>query len=130
MSARAPQESFALDAYCCPELVWAGLHSSDVLRLERGAPPDFYPTLPDSAASHSQATPATLSPSDFQPFTSRDRAVVEGLLRRPAVARDHVLWAEAEAMRADGRKLELEALHALGPDFFAYFLRDKIMAHA
>eukprot|EP00962_Isochrysis_galbana_P040489 scaffold14682_cov124-Isochrysis_galbana.AAC.5 len=43
------------------------------------------------------------------------------------VVEDEALRGEAEAMNADGRKLELEALHTLGLDFFTLFLRDKIM---
>jgi hypothetical protein len=43
---------------------------------------------------------------------------------------DEALRSEAEAMHADGRKLELEALHTLGLDFFTLFLRDKIMRSA
>jgi hypothetical protein len=43
---------------------------------------------------------------------------------------DVALRGEAEAMKADGRKLELEALHTLGHDFFTRFLRDKIMRFA
>lgn len=46
------------------------------------------------------------------------------------VMEDEALRSEAEAMHADGRKLELEALHTLGLDFFTLFLRDKIMRSA
>lgn len=120
------QTTFALDGYCCPHVVWAGLHTADVLRLEGQS------TAPPSASARAPASrPAvTLASSNFQPFTERDHSVMEGLLRRSVVAGDDTLRLEALAMQAQGRKIELEALHSLGPDTLTLFLRDKILTHA
>jgi hypothetical protein len=67
----APQTSFAFDAYCCPELIWVGLHTADILKLEQ----------PPNGAAAESARP-TLSPDNFRPFGDRDQAVMDGLLRR------------------------------------------------
>ena len=67
-----------LDGYACPELCWLGLVASDVL-----AP------MPRSLFSGSRAdAERTLPPEDFQPFTPRDRSVLEGLRQRSAVRKD------------------------------------------
>ena len=90
------QATFALDGYCCPHVVWAGLSTADVLRLEE-------PSAEPGPSNPGPERP-TLASSNFQPFSERDRAVMEGLLRRPVVAEHEPLRMEAVAMQAQGRK--------------------------
>jgi len=106
-----------LDGYACPELCWLGLVASDVL-----AP------MPRSLFSGSRAdAERTLPPEDFQPFTPRDRSVLEGLRQRSAVRKDATLAHEVERMHEAQLKVELEALAGFGDDFLADFLLDKIV---
>eukprot|EP00967_Tisochrysis_lutea_P043162 scaffold52144_cov33-Tisochrysis_lutea.AAC.3 len=114
-----------------------GLHTSDILHLEARPCPPQPPSRP------------ILSQIHFQPFGHRDRSILDGLMRKQAcfhcpptsmyekhtrgvrlvVAADDFLRAEVAAMRAQERKLELEAVHTLGANFLSTFLRDKVMRY-
>ena len=58
-----------MDGYCCPELKWVGLHTADVQLLET-------PTAETPGRS-------VLAATSFQPYSDRDGAIVDGLLRNP-----------------------------------------------
>lgn len=106
-----------IDGYECPELSWLGLVASDVLE-----------PLPRSLFTSSRAdAERTLPPEDFQPFTSRDRAVLDGLRQRSSVREDSTLAHEVEQMHEAQVKVELEALAGFGDDFLVDFLVDKIV---
>ena len=63
----------------------------------------------------------------FQPFTSRDLAVLNGLSRRPEVRNVRYLAAEVNAMRKRQVKVEIEALYAFGFDYLSTFLERQIL---
>ena len=63
----------------------------------------------------------------FQPFTSRDIAVLNGLSRRPEVRNVRYLAAEVKAMRKRQVKVEIEALYAFGFDYLSTFLERQIL---
>ena len=67
-----------LDGYACPALCWLGLVAGDVLE-----------PLPRSLFGGDRAdAERMLPPEDFQPFTPRDRSVLDGLRQRSAVRED------------------------------------------
>lgn len=74
--------SLGLESYRCPSLQWLGLHASDLTQL------------PEIALSDPEAETCELPEDAFQSFTTRDRALVAGLLRRPCVLGDAQLHRE------------------------------------
>jgi hypothetical protein len=90
---------------CTPSLQWLGLRHADV--HASGAA-----RLPDDA---------------FQRFSDRDRAVLAGLRRRPAVARSADLMHELDSMEAMEVKVEIEALYCHGFAYLSGFLEQKVL---
>uniref|UniRef100_A0A7S0JB82 Topoisomerase 6 subunit A/Spo11 TOPRIM domain-containing protein n=1 Tax=Calcidiscus leptoporus TaxID=127549 RepID=A0A7S0JB82_9EUKA len=105
---------FAMERYFCPQLSWIGLYSEDVARLRR------------RHAASDQGGEEPLSDM-FQPFTARDRAFANGLMRRPEVEKDRSLLREAAEMLRAAQKLEIEALQSLGPTALVDYVVEKVV---
>ena len=143
-----------LESNCrCPGLKWIGLKSAHV----PAAAASCATTTPSKTTQHSpyeqepqhdspesvmmmsqsqssqQAGGGSGDPSGglgddaFQPFTSRDLAVLNGLSRRPEVRNVRYLAAEVNAMRKRQVKVEIEALYAFGFDYLSTFLERQIL---
>ena len=63
-----------------------------------------------------------------QPLSSRDKALLGSLSKRPEVRADGALLDEIDRMGSAGYKVEIEALHGHGFAFLARFLRRHIHA--
>ena len=104
--------NLGLESYCCPSLRWIGLRSDDVTR-------DHVPTP--------GAAPEPLPEDCQQPFTARDRSILNGLLKRAPIVENPDLRAEAERMQALECKVEVEALYCFGIDYLVNYLVHRIV---
>ena len=95
-----------LDGHACPSLQWLGLTSADTMQ-----------PLPASlfgggAAEHAvvDAELRRVPLADRQPYTKKDKSVLEGLKVRHQVRADPMLVREVAAMDEAQVKVEIEAL--------------------
>lgn len=69
-----------------------------------------------------------LPDESFQAFSQRDRSVVAGLAKRPAVERSAVLAREVSQMSDNAYKVEIEALYCHGFEYLSHFIEAQILA--
>lgn len=106
----------------CPALQWLGLRAADVVQRRQGFGLGVGSTIVEGSE---EGLPADA----FQPFTARDRAVLTGLMRRPAVNQSEDLMQELRAMEESAFKVEIEALYCRGFEFLSRFIQSKIVHH-
>jgi len=115
---------FAMERYFCPQLVWIGLSSEDVAVLQRQHMMVNGNALIDGGRADQSQPRVDPLIDEYQPFTARDRATADGLMHRTS---DTQLLQEVTEMLRGARKLEIEAIHSLGPSALVDFLVHKIV---
>ncbi len=121
--------NFGLESgLCTPSLRWLGLRAADVRRADDDDDDDDDIEPPLHRQRHGRMRMPFLPADAYQPFTQRDRAVLDGLSRRAIVAESADLSDEVRRMGEAEVKVEIEALHTFGFDFIAEYLQDRILS--